>query len=1023
MAQKIRQAKLFAAEDYTTVYESYAQADLKSYDYDTIRTGMVEYIRTNYPENYNDWVESSEFVALLDLIAQFGHNLAFRVDLNSRNNFLSTATKQESVLKLADFLAYQPKRNVPAFGLLKLVSVKTNEAVIGSDGSSLGGKEIRFENTSSPDNIDDFTAVINSVFNKSNPFGSPQKQSIIDGVMTDFYALNNTNDQVYFSFSGSVQGISSSFNAVSVTIENRQLAENSPNPNGSFNVAYRNDNLGITSNNTGFFMGFKQGQLQFKDFEITDTISSQSLDVNISNINESDVWVQTVSSDGDVLKNWTKVDKNVIYNTVPSGVRDVFAVKTRATNQISIMFADASFGNVPSGIIRVWYRTSANDTYVLRPDDITNKKFSIQYTGADGNPYTVVFEGQLRQSVLNASRSETIAEIKENAPRTFASQNRMITADDYNSLLATQSTSIKKIKSINRTHSGHSRYLDIKDPTGAYSNLHLYSLDGTLTREQITKEKTSASRTPSSVFSNYIIPMLNDDEVINLYYDLHRNQFNALKTTNTDFNTLTWQAANGIEGTSGYLTDAENNIARTGLVSSIYSKYIRDGALVKFTKNNKTVWTKVSSIYNNGLGVDDTSGAPTGLRANGDGAIITDSVIPNGSSVEIIYPAINRTFTSEERFAINTFLTAKTDFALVYDFINGAWNILETPTAKTSEFDIISFFNTPNNNWILHVDFDTLVNYGKYNITTRVSRFVLESQLIEFSNINNQEKLEEESKKASRDQIEIIDLNAGTTGSFYVYGYTFQGLNGQQAGVYNPNRVILTLKDKNKDGRPDNPDAVYNILGNISKLVDLRIEWKHIPDKNEIIDPSFSNIIDTFVLTTSYDSNYRNWLKNNDKTLESEPNPPTMDMLNSQFGQFMDKKAMSDTIIYRPVKYKVLFGPEAESELQAKFRVVKLPNTSLTDNEIKSKLVDAITEFFHIDNWDFGEEFFFTELAAHVHQSLAGVVSSFVIVPMSSDSVFGDLFQITPQTDEIFIPDVSISDIDIITDATQATTV
>ena len=146
-----------------------------------------------------------------------------------------------------------------------------------------------------------------------------------------------------------------------------------------------------------------------------------------------------------------------------------------------------------------------------------------------------------------------------------------------------------------------------------------------------------------------------------------------------------------------------------------------------------------------------------------------------------------------------------------------------------------------------------------------------------------------------------------------------------------------------------------------------------------------------------------------------------MDMLNSQFGQFMDKKAMSDTIIYRPVKYKVLFGPEAESELQAKFRVVKLPNTSLTDNEIKSKLVDAITEFFHIDNWDFGEEFFFTELAAHVHQSLAGVVSSFVIVPMSSDSVFGDLFQIKAESNEFFVSTAKVSDIEIIDKITKTT--
>ena len=51
MAQKQRQTKLFAAEDYTVAYESYVNANFQAYDYDTIRTAMVEYLRNNYPEN------------------------------------------------------------------------------------------------------------------------------------------------------------------------------------------------------------------------------------------------------------------------------------------------------------------------------------------------------------------------------------------------------------------------------------------------------------------------------------------------------------------------------------------------------------------------------------------------------------------------------------------------------------------------------------------------------------------------------------------------------------------------------------------------------------------------------------------------------------------------------------------------------------------------------------------------------------------------------------------------------------
>ena len=66
------------------------------------------------------------------------------------------------------------------------------------------------------------------------------------------------------------------------------------------------------------------------------------------------------------------------------------------------------------------------------------------------------------------------------------------------------------------------------------------------------------------------------------------------------------------------------------------------------------------------------------------------------------------------------------------------------------------------------------------------------------------------------------------------------------------------------------------------------------------------------------------------------------------------------------------------------------------------------------------ESFYFTELAAFVHKELAGIVSSFVIVPLGTNAVFCDLFQITPFKDQLLIPDISITDIDIISGLTQA---
>ena len=125
MAITTRQTGLLVAEDWTKLYQTFRNADFQSYDYETLRKSMVDYLRLYYPEDFNDFIESSEFIALIDLIAFLGQSLAFRGDLNARENFIDTAQRRDSVLKLARLISYNPKRNIPASGLLKVDSVST----------------------------------------------------------------------------------------------------------------------------------------------------------------------------------------------------------------------------------------------------------------------------------------------------------------------------------------------------------------------------------------------------------------------------------------------------------------------------------------------------------------------------------------------------------------------------------------------------------------------------------------------------------------------------------------------------------------------------------------------------------------------------------------------------------------------------------------------------------------------------------------------------------------------------------
>ena len=137
MSASTRQSNLFAAEDWKKVYQTFREADFQSYDYETIRKSMVDYIRTYYPEDFNDFIESSEYIALIDLISFLGQSLSFRADLNARENFLETAERRDSILRLARMLNYYPKRQQISRGLLKITGVSTTEEIFDSNGNTL----------------------------------------------------------------------------------------------------------------------------------------------------------------------------------------------------------------------------------------------------------------------------------------------------------------------------------------------------------------------------------------------------------------------------------------------------------------------------------------------------------------------------------------------------------------------------------------------------------------------------------------------------------------------------------------------------------------------------------------------------------------------------------------------------------------------------------------------------------------------------------------------------------------------
>ena len=436
MSTTDRQNRLLLAEDWKTIYQSFRYADFQSYDFDNLRRTMITYIRENYPEDFNDYIESSEYLALIDLIAFLGQNLAFRTDLNARENFIETADRRESILRLARLISYNANRNIPANGLLKIESISTTEDVIDANNNNLSNQSIIWNDPTNSDWYEQFVKILNASLPANATFGRPIKKAIVNGVTTEQYrfSANNTGLPIY-SFTKSIDDTSRKFEIVSTNIDTdtTTIYEEEPFPGNKLAFLYRDNGQGAGSSNSGFFMHFRQGSLQENTFSILNPVPNTTVNIDSDNINNNDVWLYKLDSNGNEEALWQKVEStegnNIVYNSVTKGIRDLYSVLSRVSDRISLVFSDGTFGTLPKGDFKVYYRTSANAQFTINPADMTGIQIQVPYISKNNSAETLNIVLELQSVVSNADESESNESIQTNAPSTYYTQNRLITGE------------------------------------------------------------------------------------------------------------------------------------------------------------------------------------------------------------------------------------------------------------------------------------------------------------------------------------------------------------------------------------------------------------------------------------------------------------------------------------------------------------------------------------------------------------------------------------------------------------------
>jgi len=1176
-------------------------------DYISLKESIKQYVVNQCPEDYNDWANSSEVGIFVNGLSYLGSIINYRVDLNAHDIFPSTTERRQSLLNFVKMLSYSPKRNIAALGIAKIVSVKTTESIYDSLGNSLKDLTINWNDGANQNWKEQFLTVLNSTFSSTNPFGKPLKKIVNNGITTQLYEINDLkNNACIYPFTSIVNSSIKQFEIVNADLDTDLLTieEKTPIPEQAFNILYRNDGSGNSSNNTGFFVYWKQGSLKNQIVKFDEKIENNYLKIDQQNINNYDVWFQSIDSETRLVKEtWKKIPDNeyLVYNSLDNEVRNIFKVETNDDDKITLRFSDGKFGTIPIGYFRVWYRVSdGNEDFYIKNIDIRNVTVNIPYyshNSSDGNVYYLTIEFSIADSshITQSVMQESLSYIRERAPEVYSTQNRMVTGSDYNYFPKSSTQRIKILKSILRTYSGNTRYIDFNDPTGMYQDLNLIGEDGYLYSTEGLSPLDIASDDWSNVDELYEIMYkeLRKLSLSNFYYE----KFKTYKPSylGKDYKwKLLYEYGNN--ASSGYFVNTSNIM----IPYSEVIKHIQKGTFIKMVRkdsNNRTVeesWVTVLSIEENENNTPNTQIISINDNLNSN---------PNYTwIIEEYYNPFIISFSNDMKEEVIDLLKNDTTFGLRYNIKLNSFQIMPSNSLSDGDWveqddpnyndegctdwlvkieykssnvwtintryvdylfgsanDVSFFFNTSvkNNdgtfstedyirifksqdNDLLHlkhdyywkpcnvimysdgyIDQDKFKVYGydedKDSTVDNPIQFQElcgeSSQKLFFEkNDNNDDNLIDNVIEIETlwDYIDTGDYKdycatnvsnyyytkvpctvypSGTSipynsdgTSFTIYAYEPMVMsNGQiidetyeiakSGGVYNYDVVdagrIITYEwdeDNQRNIIKTCTESEYTTAASISgindKVIvqvslegdhkykiydndytlcywsstdnkmeiikkenyeirqgikDIVFSWKHFATMKHLIDPSTTNIVDSYVLTNDYWNSVQNWINNGKKSIF--PKLPSAFELKSLFADMENYKMITDTIIWHPIKYKLLFGNQSSNELKGIFKVIKNENTILSDNEIKQEVIKYIDMYF--EQMEPGETFFFTQLSSYIHTKMGNNIGTILLVPSYNDEKFGNLFEIQCEPDEILLSSATLDDVQIITKITD----
>ena len=803
------------------------------------------------------------------------------------------------------------------------------------------------------------------------------------------------------------------------------------------------------------------------------------------------------------------------YLQTESSSKKIFSVTSRANDQVTYVFGDGVFSEIPVGTFRAYVRGSNGTTYTIEPSEMNGISVTISYIGRTGKSETLSLQLGLPLTVSNAQTRESIAQIKQRAPTRYYTQDRMVNGEDYTNFPYTLYSSIIKSSSTNRSSIGVSKNLDLLDPTGKYSSTNSFGDDGALYQDNTDGFLSLTVNNTSDIiqfFTDDLASVLALNRA-NQYYIQNYTRYAYPGTSGGT--TLYWKTSSvDSSSESGYFYTLSGTVetpAPLGIFTTTNAKYATTGAIVKLTApagsyfnsqnrlvagipsaSEKTyIWSTILNV------VGDGNNSGQGSFANGKGPVTLNGFVPDTVTITEIIPVFDNSLSTVVIQEAILKIELQQDFTLIFNnslLINQERWSIGAPTA-TNYF--VKFTSLGNNRYTVTYrsltyyfgsvadtrftfsknelvydpftgkiiqDFVNVLGintqFGKTTALGSDTKVNILGQTVESDGYVNDFQVEVAATDVNNSTL-ILDpdffnditgyVNTGANIGLYVFfrtvtdpvnltrklivpntdiNYVYGTKNqietvkyefpvGQLFYAYTENKFYKTVQD------PTVTTPFYVVTLQVDYSVKsgrqgLDYQYRHNANNTTRIDPATTNIIDLYLVTQSYYTAYKNWLQDITDTV-TMPTQPTLNELQTDYPLVDDYKMLSDSVVLNSVTFKPLFGAKADKSLQATIKAVKSITTNASDSEVRSAILSAMDTYFNIDNWNFGDTFFFSELSAFLHERIGDLISSVVLVSDDPEKLFGDLYEIKCRPYEIFANAATTNDVVIVAALTPDT--